>query len=119
MSIFKIHLKKIKLFGYHGVLPEEKEKGQNFELNIKFLYEKTDDADRIEAAVDYAEVCTVAKQVFEAKRYDLLENLVKDIASAILDNFKAIKKVKVRASKQNPPIGADADSVSVSIKEKR
>jgi len=117
--MYKIYLKKIKLFGHHGVLEEEKTNGQNFELDIKFKYEKTDKTDRLEAAVDYSEVCSVAKQVFEAKIYDLLENLVQDIANSILNKFEAIKEVKVKARKLNPPVGIQAASVTVSIKEKR
>ena len=119
MSSYKVKLKSIKLYGHHGVLEEEKEKGQDFLIDIKFAFNKSNDSDDIEDTVDYSKVYSVAKNVFEAKRYNLLESLVKDIAKNILAQMPKISKAKVTASKQNPPVGGDISQVSVSIKEKK
>ena len=118
MSSYKVKLKSIKLYGRHGVLEEEKEKGQDFLIDIKFTFNKSNDTDEIEDTVDYSRVYSVAKNIFEAKRYNLLETLVKDIANKIMAEMPKISTVKVSASKEKPPIGGDIAQVSVSIKEK-
>lgn len=119
MNKFKVQLKSIKLFGYHGVLKEEKENGQNFEVDIKYKFEKHDAADEIDSTIDYSEIYLVAKKTFEAKQYDLIENLAQDIANAILAKFSAIKQVKATVWKANPPVGGNVASVGITAKSKR
>ncbi len=117
---FKAKLKSIKLFGYHGVLPEEQEKGQDFLIDLTFGFIKQNPEDKIEATIDYAQVYRVAEETFKATRYNLLENLAQDIANAVLDSFSPIIKVKVAVSKINPPIkGSNIEKVTVTYKSKR
>ncbi len=119
MKSYKVYLKEIKLFGHHGVLEEEKEKGQNFYIDVAYTYIKEDLKDDVEAALDYCQVYFKVKEIFEAKRYKLLENLSQDIGKSLIENFSQIKKVKVKASKLKPSIGGEVGAVSVSAKEKR
>jgi dihydroneopterin aldolase len=47
----KIVLKDIRLYGYHGVFPSEREKGQNFYIDVELFLDlgeagKTDDLEK-------------------------------------------------------------------------
>lgn len=116
---YKVQLKSIKLFGYHGVLPEEQEKGQDFLIDIKLSYDKSSEEDDLSSAVDYAKVNDLVRKVFESKRYNLLESLAKDTSDEIINNFPPIRKLQVKITKSGSPVGLDAENVSVSIKLKR
>ena len=112
-KMYKIFVKNLKLFGYHGVNPEEKINGQDFIFNaaihLKEDCEKPDIAlsDDISNTVNYSEIITVIKDVNSAKKFDLLETLSKQIAQNILDFSPLISKVKVKVEKPNPPIKED------------
>ena len=120
--MYKIFVKNLKLFGYHGVNPEEKINGQDFIFNatvhLKEDCEKPDIAlsDDISDTVNYSEIITVIKDVNSAKKFDLLETLSKQIAQNILNVSPLISKVKVKVEKPNPPIKEDLESVGVVCK---
>ena len=120
--MYKIFVKNLKLFGYHGVNPEEKIKGQDFIFNaavyLKEGCEKPDIvlSDDISDTVNYSEIITVIKDVNNAKKFDLLETLSKQIAQKILNVSPLISKVKVKVEKPNPPIKEDLESVGVVCK---
>lgn len=110
----KVQINKIELFGYHGVLEDEKENGQNFVIDITYTFNKTDISDDISSTVDYSKICDIAKESFFIKNYDLLENLSHDIASSILNSYESIEEVILTVTKSNPPMNTPASSVSVS-----
>ncbi len=119
MGLFKVKLKKIKLFGHHGVLEEEKENGQDFFIDVNYSFGREQEEDDISKTVDYSKVVSVAREVFERKRYDLLENLAQDIVRAILNKESAIEKVRVSVWKKSPKVGAETEAVGVSVKENK
>ena len=119
MSLFKVKLKQVKLFGHHGVLEEEKENGQDYFIDINYSFRREQEEDDIGKTVDYSKVVSVAREVFESKRYDLLENLAQDIVRAILSKESAIEKVRVSVWKKSPKVGAQTEAVCVSVKENK
>ncbi|HEX7561469.1 MAG TPA: dihydroneopterin aldolase, partial [Candidatus Humimicrobiaceae bacterium] len=120
--MYKIFVKNLKLFGYHGVNPEEKINGQDFIFNatvyLKEDCEKTDIAlsDDISDTVNYSEIITVIKDINSSKKFGLLETLSKQIAQNILNASPLVSKVKVKVEKPNPPIKEDLESVGVVCK---
>jgi dihydroneopterin aldolase/2-amino-4-hydroxy-6-hydroxymethyldihydropteridine diphosphokinase len=117
--MFKIYIKDLKLYGYHGVNPEEKSSGQDFLFNIKIKF--AEDAlvlgksfkDSIEETVNYSEIISLVKKINSKKKYDLLEALAGDIAREILSFSPLILKTCVKVEKINPPINEDIGSVGV------
>jgi dihydroneopterin aldolase/2-amino-4-hydroxy-6-hydroxymethyldihydropteridine diphosphokinase len=120
--MYKIFIKNLKLFGYHGVNPEEKINGQDFIFNaaihLKEDCEKPDIVlgDDISNTVNYSEIITIIKEINSAKKFDLLETLSRQIAQNILDFSPLVSKVKVKVEKPNPPIKEDLESVGVVCK---
>ncbi len=114
----KIRINKIKLFGYHGVYKIEKEKGQNFIISVEIKIVDTDYKDKIENTVDYMGIVDIVKDVFSAKRYNLIETLSVDISNKIMENSN-IKSTRISIKKTSPPINMDLDSVEVEYRNKR
>jgi dihydroneopterin aldolase/2-amino-4-hydroxy-6-hydroxymethyldihydropteridine diphosphokinase len=117
--MYKIFVKNLKLFGYHGVNPEEKINGQDFIFNVSLHLKENckipDIAvnDNISDTVNYSEIVKIIKKVNCAKKFDLLETLSRQIAQKILEFSPLIFKVKVKVEKPNPPIKEDLESVGV------
>jgi len=112
--MFRILIKNLNLFGYHGVREEEKTNGQNFLFNIT-IYIKKDSLvdDNIESTVNYSDVIKLVKKINSKERFNLLEILSQNLAARILNMSQLIEKVKVRVEKTAPPIEENLQSVGV------
>lgn len=108
----KIKINKLKLFGYHGVYDEEKKNGQEFSISIIVTQGKKPENDNISNAIDYSLLINNVKEIFESKRYNLIESLAVDISKKIMLD-KRILSTLVSVKKENPPIDAEIDSVEV------
>ena len=112
----KIVIKGLRIFAYHGVNPEEKEKGQPFVLDIT-LYKDlslpgaTDD---LNDTVNYSRVAKTATRVMLAQKDDLIERAASRVAEAVLAEFP-VRKVTVRLKKPRAPIAGDFEYVAVEI----
>ncbi|MHB1347211.1 MAG: 2-amino-4-hydroxy-6-hydroxymethyldihydropteridine diphosphokinase [Candidatus Humimicrobiaceae bacterium] len=116
--IFKIFVKNLKLFGYHGVNPEEKIKGQYFIFNVEIniLKDSFKGNDDLSQTVNYSEVVRLIKEINSANKFDLIETLAEEISFKISGMSLLIKKIKTRIEKINPPIDEKLDSVGVEFK---
>ena len=113
-----ITVEGIRVFAYHGHLPEEAILGGHFIVSVwveadTSEVEKTDDLNH---TVDYVRVIEIVKEQM-AIRSDMIEHPAKRIVDAILPLYKA-QKVKVEVEKIQPPIDSDFDKISVTIEGK-
>ena len=67
-----VELHALRVFGRHGVYPEEQERGQDFLFDVELAVGERGSSDRLEEAVDYGDVARSVKEVSDARRYDLL-----------------------------------------------
>jgi dihydroneopterin aldolase/2-amino-4-hydroxy-6-hydroxymethyldihydropteridine diphosphokinase len=116
--MFKIFIKNLKLYGYHGVNPEEKSEGQYFVFNVEIniLKDSFKSNDDLSETVNYSEAVKVIKEVNTAAKFDLIETLAEEISFKISRLSSLISKVKTRVEKINPPINEELDSVGVEFK---
>jgi dihydroneopterin aldolase len=106
----KIELVGLELFGYHGVLAEEKENGQQFWFDLELEVGEWATNDRIEDAVDYRLIVDAVREVNE-RRFELLEALASTVAETLIDRF-ALAKVKVRVRKRPAGIPVEYSAVT-------
>jgi len=106
----KIELVGLELFGYHGVLAEEKQNGQQFWFDLELEVGEWGTNDRIEDAVDYRLVVDAVREVNE-RRFDLLEALASTVAETLIDRF-ALANVKVRVRKRPAGIPVEYSAVT-------
>jgi 7,8-dihydroneopterin aldolase/epimerase/oxygenase len=93
----KVELHGIVLHGYHGVLPEERERGQRFVYDVELEVGERGVDDRIEDAVDYRRVAETVREVND-RRFELLEALASTLADTLVERFP-VEAVRVRVRK--------------------
>ena len=117
----KIILSNMKFYGYHGVLPEEREKGQNFFIDAEMFTDikKSGLSDNLGDTMDYSEVYNVIKNITTNKKFRLIEKLADNISREILSEFKEIDKIIVRVRKPDAPIDGELDWAGVEVERDR
>ena len=116
----RIELMGMEFFGRHGCLPEEREKGQTFFVDVKLYLDLSaagkDDA--LDKTVNYAEVFQTVQRIVEGEPVRLSECLAERIADRLLADY-AIEMVRVGVHKPSAPIPGKFQDVSVQIKRSR
>ncbi|MCD8298487.1 MAG: dihydroneopterin aldolase [Opitutae bacterium] len=122
MNSDKIVIKKIRAFGFHGVLPEERASGQPFLVSLEAELDlaPAGTTDDLAKTADYAKIAELTKKIVEQKPpFKLIEALAEKIAAEILRNFPQIKKITVEVHKPCAPIPAEFDDLYVAITRHR
>ncbi len=106
----------VREMGTHGVLPEERERSQPFQVDLELEVDVTKAAasDDLADTVDYGAVAEAVSRVVVEERFALLEAL----AARIGEVAKADPRVQtatVTVRKLHPPVRAVLDHVAVRI----
>ena len=117
----KILIKDLEIFAYHGVLEEEKQKGQPFFVSAELYLDLREAGikDDLSKTVNYATVCELINDVMTREKFDLIEAVAEAVAGAILLNYELIKEVHLVISKPMAPIPMSFDTVCVDIVRKK
>ena len=112
-----ITVEGIRVFAYHGHLPEEAKLGGHFIVNVWVTVntsevEKTDDLNH---TVDYVKIIEIVHKKMSV-RANMIEVPAQRIVDAILPLHK-VQKVKVEVEKIQPPIDATFNKISVTNKQ--
>jgi len=114
----KIIIDDIISFAYHGVLPEEKKLGQEFQVSLEL---GTDFSvikdDQIEQAVDYRHAVEIVQEIMKGPSCNLLETLATRIANKMLQ-VPGVIEVVVEVRKPNPPLPAVKGGTGVIAKRR-
>lgn len=111
-----ICLEGVRLYGHHGVFPQEKKVGAEFEVWVDFTFPCPAGcySDCLADTVSYADLYDVVRQEF-AIPSELLEHLVKRIADAVSQRWPVFSSLSVKVRKIAPPIPSFQGSASVSL----
>ena len=117
----RIQLRGLRVVGTHGVLPEEQDRAQPFEIDLDLTVDLAPAAgsDRLSDTVDYGEVATRAAGVVAGRSFELLESLAGAVAEATLASDPRITAVTVHLRKLRPPLALDLGTVGVRITRRR
>ncbi|MBQ9141101.1 MAG: 2-amino-4-hydroxy-6-hydroxymethyldihydropteridine diphosphokinase [Lachnospiraceae bacterium] len=113
----EIRIDNLEVYAYHGVFPEENEKGQLFYVNM-VLYEDTREAakeDDLFLSTNYGEVCQFVTELMQEQTYQLIETVAETVAREVLRSFPLVQALDVEIRKPQAPIGLPFESVSVKI----
>ncbi len=113
-----IELKNMHFYAYHGVLPHEKEIGNDFFVNVKFSADvtKSFESDDVKDTINYAEIYDLVKAEMSVPS-NLLEHVAGRIFTGIKKSFPEIEHLEVKLSKQNPPVGGDVEASEVIVSD--
>ena len=115
-----VKVENLKIYAFHGCMEEEKIIGGDYVVNIYAVCSVGKKAfdDEIGGTVDYVDLARIAKREMSV-RSRLLEAVVKRIIDCCFNEISVLDQISVTVSKLSPPIGADVESVSVSMDKKR
>jgi dihydroneopterin aldolase len=110
----KVELRGIELHGYHGVLEEERERGQRFLFDVELEVGDAGASDRIEGAVDYRHVVACVREVSDARAYRLLEALATAVADELVARFP-VAEARVHVRKPDVMLDPPVEYAAVSV----
>ena len=111
-----IILENIRVYAYHGCLPEETKIGSDYrvDMEVEANLSQSSFSDLLEDTVDYVMLNRIVKQEM-AIPSKLLEHVVRRINERVLNEQTLVKSVKTKVSKLNPPIIGDVEAVCVQM----
>jgi dihydroneopterin aldolase/2-amino-4-hydroxy-6-hydroxymethyldihydropteridine diphosphokinase len=130
----RIELRGMRVMGVHGLLEEERERAQPFELDltVELDLRAAGATDEIGDTIDYAALAEIAASVVGGPHVDLMERLAEMIAEAVLawpqnalsgshpaqpaTGDGPVKAVEVTVRKLRPPVAVDIRSAGVTIR---
>ena len=112
-SLLTISLNNVRFRAYHGIYPEERQKGNDFVVNMKVSYiPKTAPIVSLDDTIDYSSLFEIVNTIMQ-QPVDLLETLVQQIAQTAHKKFSEVNEVTVSVEKLNPPIDRFSGSAEV------
>ena len=112
----KIILNDLAFYGYHGVLSQENDLGQQFlvDLELYLNLQPAGASDDPLKTVDYAQVYEIVRQVITGTPKKLIEAVAESIAQRLLAQF-ILSRVKVRVKKPAAPVAGRFGYMAVEI----
>ena len=97
----RILLRGMVFYGYHGVLPAERELGQRFVVDIELgcNLRPAGLSDDLTKTVDYGEVHREARRVVEGEPVNLIETIAERISASILEGHQLVETIRVKVTK--------------------
>lgn len=120
MSRMTIELAGLELFGYHGVLEEEREQGQRFLVDIwlEVADATAGRTDLIADAVDYRRVVALLREISDGRAFHLLEAFATALVDGLLERFP-LEKARVRVRKPDVRLKLPLEYAAVEVERSR
>jgi dihydroneopterin aldolase len=117
----RIELRGLQALGTHGVLVEEKERAQPFEVDLVLELDLRPPGrtDALADTVDYGSLAAAVEAVIAGPHVDLLEHLADRIAAAAAVEAPDAVTLTVTVRKLRPPVPVQLASAGVTIHRRR
>ena len=111
-----INVNGIRVYAYHGCLPEEGIIGGEYVVDVIITgdFSKAETSDELLDAVDYCVVYETVRREM-AIRSKLIEHVAKRILDGLRKDYPDVERFDVKVTKINPPMNADVESVAVVV----
>jgi dihydroneopterin aldolase len=116
MGSDRIALRGLRVHGRHGVLPEERENGQDFVVDavLKLDTRAAAASDALGDTVDYGTLAQRLADVVAGEPCDLIETLAQRLAEVCLADERVFE-VEVTVHKPQAPIEVPFEDVAVTV----
>ena len=112
-DLFTISLNNVRFRAYHGLYPEERQKGNDFVVNMQVSFPPVSGSVvSLEDTIDYAVLFDIINETMQ-QPVDLLETLVQTITHNVSQQFPQVKRIDIYVEKINPPIDKFTGSAAV------
>ncbi|WP_288447483.1 dihydroneopterin aldolase [uncultured Chryseobacterium sp.] len=114
----KIYLEEVKIYAYHGVLPEENIIGTYYIINTELHTDlwKAATSDDLNDTISYADINDILHQEMKIKS-KLLEHAAGRIITKIHDRFPQVAYIKLKITKTAPPMQGEMKGASVELEK--
>ena len=116
--MIELELHALEVTGFHGALPDERERGQRFLFDVVLEVPDAALSDRLEDAIDYREVARAVRDVSDGHAYHLLEALAAGVADELLARFQ-VERVRVRVRKPDVELDPPAEYSAATVERSR
>lgn len=116
----KVAITGLRGYGYHGVLPAEREAGQEFLVDATVWLDTSAAAaaDDLSATVNYATLASRLAGIISGEPVDLIETLAQRLADTCLEDSR-VEHAEITVHKPGAPVGVPVTDVSVTIRRSR
>jgi 7,8-dihydroneopterin aldolase/epimerase/oxygenase len=117
----RIELRGLRALGTHGVLPEERERAQPFEIDVAIEVDlrAAGSSDELSDTVDYGTVADAVAAAVAGPHTNLIEHLAERVAKVVLDASPRSTATTVSVRKLRPPVAVHMDSAGVTVRRSR
>ncbi len=115
----KIIIEDLRIYAYHGVLPEEKIIGTWYLVNLEIFIDLWNavESDALSSTLNYAEVNDIIHREM-AIPSKLMEHVGGRILNTVYQNYPGITFLKIKITKTNPPMKGEMKGVSIELEKK-
>lgn len=112
-----ISIKKLRVDTIIGIYPHELKQKQPliFDVDMQCSIDKVAETDRITDALDYAAVAQRIETMVESNDKKLLEGLIKNIAEALIEEFRLIEHLSITVRKPQAIANAAYSSIAYQL----
>ena len=117
----RIGLDKMKIYGYTGCLPEEKEKGQYFIVSVDLFCKDIPGAvtDELNDTINYAEVYAAVEKIVSGSKFNLIEHMAYVIGREVIAYSSLIDSVRVTVRKPDAPVEGLFEAMEAEVTVRR
>jgi len=114
----KIYLEDVKIYAYHGVLPEENIIGTYYILNAEIHTDlwNAAESDDLNDTISYADINEIIHNEMKIKS-KLLEHVAGRIISKIHGKFPEISYIRLKITKTAPPMKGEMKGASIELEK--
>ncbi|MGH2349887.1 MAG: dihydroneopterin aldolase [bacterium] len=115
-----IVLKGMRFYAYHGALPDEREQGQEFVIDVALETDlrRAGQTDELTDTVDYREAYEHTREVVEGPARRLLESVAESVAQRLLA-LERVAAVTVSVRKPRVRLPGPVDYSEVTIRREK
>lgn len=116
-----IELRGLRVLAFCGLLPEELERRQPFEVDLDVHTDlaRAGRSDDLHDTIDYGALCAAVAELADTGRFLLLERFSQEIADTVLATAPTCTRVDVVVRKLRPPVPQFLESSGVRISRTR
>ena len=115
----KIIIEDLRIYAYHGVLPEEKIIGTWYLVNLEIFIDLWNavESDALSSTLNYAEINDIIHREM-ALPSKLMEHVGGRILNTVYQSYPGITFLKIKITKTNPPMKGEMKGVSIELEKK-
>lgn len=111
-----IYIRDLRLYAFHGVLPQERKVGGWYTLSLRVHYYilKAMDSDNVDDTLNYAALLELIRNEMKQPSA-LIEHVAGRIAKSVFARYPDAHALDLTITKDNPPMGANCQGAGVEL----